>query len=147
MIHWSCKEFTDLTHDELYALLRLRSEVFVMEQHCIFLDLDGKDQAARHLMGWDGLKLAAYCRILPPGISYEDASIGRVSTPLPYRGTGTGRALMEQAIGIARKAFHNLPIRISAQAYLIPFYSSLGFEQVSNIYMEDDMEHAEMLLR
>ena len=147
MLQWSCKPFNELTLDELYAILRLRSEVFVVEQKCIFLDADGKDQASLHLMGWESGSLAAYCRLLPPGLSYSDASIGRVITSLAARRTGAGKQMMPRAIQICKDRFQNASIRISAQAYLIPFYSSFGFEQVSEIYLEDDQDHAEMLLQ
>jgi len=146
MLHWSCKPFNELTVEELYAILRLRSEVFVVEQKCIFLDLDGKDQQCLHLMGWESGVLAASCRIVPPGLSYDDASIGRVVSAADSRRTGAGKKMMRQAIRICRETHPDHSIRISAQAYLIPFYSSFGFEQVSEIYLEDEQDHAEMLL-
>jgi ElaA protein len=147
MLHWSCKPFHELTVDELYAILRLRSEVFVVEQKCIFLDLDGKDQQCLHLMGWESGVLATTCRIVPPGLSYDDASIGRVVSSSASRRTGAGKEMMRQAVRICRETHPDRSIRISAQSYLITFYSSFGFEQVSDIYLEDDQPHAEMLLR
>jgi ElaA protein len=147
MINWICKTFYQLGHDEMYALFRLRSEIFVLEQQCVYLDLDGKDQKAHHLMGWDGEHLAACCRIIPPGITYAEPSIGRVCSSPAHRGTGAGKALMQNAIDTCKLIHGNTSIRISAQLYLLRFYSSLGFKQVSEVYLEDDIEHVDMLLR
>jgi ElaA protein len=145
-INWVIKPFAELTPDELYAMLRLRSEVFVVEQNCIFLDLDNKDQHCFHLMGWQGDQLAASTRLVPPGISYELPSIGRVvSSPL-VRGTGIGRELMQKSIEEVKLRWGTYDIKIGAQLYLKQFYSSLGFEQTSAIYLEDNIEHIEMIL-
>jgi ElaA protein len=145
-INWVIKPFAALTPDELYAMLRLRSEVFVVEQNCIFLDMDNKDQHCFHLMGWQDDLLAACTRLVPPGISYELPSIGRVvSSPL-VRGTGIGRELMQKSIEEVKLRWGTHDIKIGAQLYLKQFYSSLGFEQTSAIYMEDNIEHIEMIL-
>ncbi|GAB3167959.1 GNAT family N-acetyltransferase [Telluribacter humicola] len=143
---WSLKPFYSLTLDELYQLLRLRSEVFVVEQTCPFLDMDNKDQLCHHLMGWtpEGT-LAAYTRIVPPGLSYEEASIGRVVSSPQYRRYGIGRHLMQQSIQSVEQLYGTVPIRIGAQLYLKKFYKSFGFEQVGDMYLEDDIEHIEML--
>ena len=142
---WSVKPFAALTPAELYAILRLRSEVFVVEQDCIFLDMDNKDQHCYHLMGWQGELLAAYTRLVPPGISYELPSIGRVvSSPL-VRGTGTGRELMQRSIEEVELRWGTYDIKLGAQLYLKQFYESLGFEQTSAIYLEDNIEHIEMI--
>src|ERR1700678_801611 len=98
MDQWILKHFDDLTPSELYAVLRLRSEVFVVEQNCVYLDQDWKDPHCYHLLGWTGTLLAAYVRLLPPGLSYSEPSIGRVVTSPSYRGKGGGRALMEKAL-------------------------------------------------
>jgi ElaA protein len=145
MIQWSLKKFTELSPDELYRLLRLRSEVFVVEQSCVFLDMDNKDQACHHLLGWEDGHLAAYTRIVPPGISYEQPSIGRVVTAPFARRTGLGKELMTESIAVAEKLYGKLPIRIGAQLYLKKFYNALGFEQSSEVYDEDGIDHIEMI--
>jgi ElaA protein len=144
-MNWTLKKFTDLTPDELYAILRLRSEVFVVEQTCVFQDIDNKDQASYHLMGWKDDLLAAYTRLMPPGVAYEIASIGRVVTSPLARGTGLGKILMEKSIEEAIRLFGVIPIKIGAQVYLKKFYTSLGFNQTSDIYLEDGIEHIEMI--
>lgn len=146
-MNWSCKKFDDLTPHELYACLQLRNEVFVLEQNCIFQDADDKDQQCFHLMGWQEKKLAAYTRIVPAGICYEESSIGRVVTSPSARRKGLGRNLMYQSINTVYSLFGaGIPIKIGAQVYLKKFYESFGFRQVSDIYMEDGIEHIEMLL-
>jgi ElaA protein len=145
-MEFSLKSFETLTPNELYQILTLRSEVFVVEQQCVFLDMDQKDQKSEHLMLWDEKNLVAYCRILPAGISYTEPSIGRVVSSPKYRGTGAGRLLMQQAIKIARQRYGNQPIRIGAQLYLKKFYASLGFEVQGDTYLEDGIEHVEMTL-
>ena len=144
-INWVCKKFHELTVDELYELLRLRSEVFVVEQNCVFLDMDNKDQKCVHLLGWIGEVLAASVRIVPAGVSYAEPSIGRVVTSPKYRRTGLGKLLMEEAIRITTQLHGNQPIRIGAQLYLKDFYTSLGFYAEGEIYMEDGIEHIEMV--
>src|SRR6478672_11113950 len=118
MINWSLKKFDDLGVQELYAILRLRSEVFVVEQNCVFQDMDNKDQSSWHLMGWENNVLIAYTRIVPPGIAYEFCSIGRVITSQAARGSGIGKLLMEKSIEEAKQLFGDVPIKIGAQLYL-----------------------------
>lgn len=143
---WTLKAFRQLSPDELYAILRLRSEVFVVEQTCVFQDMDNKDQDSHHLMGWnDDGSLAAYTRLIPAGVAYEIPSIGRVVTSPAARGGGLGRVLMERSIDEAHRLFGSLPVKIGAQLYLKKFYSSLGFQQTSDVYMEDGIEHIEMI--
>jgi ElaA protein len=144
-IHWILKKFDELGVQELYAMLRLRSEVFVVEQNCVFQDMDNKDQPCYHLMGWENDLLIAYTRLMPPGVAYEHASIGRVVTAQSARGTGIGRALMEKSIVDAEGLFGNVAIKIGAQLYLKEFYQSFGFQQSSDIYDEDGIDHIEML--
>jgi ElaA protein len=142
---WTLKKFEELTVEEVYALLRLRSEVFVVEQNCVFQDMDNKDQKCYHLLGWKGDLLAAYTRLVPTGISYpEHPSIGRVVTSPEVRGTGAGKLLMEKSITETITLFGNTPIRIGAQLYLKKFYESLGFVQTGDIYDEDGIDHIEM---
>lgn len=139
--------FDDLTAHELYAIMRLRSEVFVLEQQCLYQDADNKDLSAYHLMIRDGDTLIAYARLLPPGISYEYMSIGRVISKQDYRRKGAGRLLMKEAIKACHELFGVGPIRIGAQLYLKKFYESFGFVQTGEVYLEDDIEHIEMTRR
>jgi len=134
---------------ELYELMRLRSEVFVVEQNCVFLDADGKDPHCYHLLGWTtgpgAPLLGAYVRLVPAGISYPEPSIGRVVTAPSIRGKGAGRVLMVKALEALYTLFGNQPIKIGAQQHLSGFYASLGFVQSSDMYMEDDIPHIEMI--
>lgn len=145
MINWIQKTFSELTVDELYAFLRLRTEVFVVEQTCVFQDMDNKDQKCHHVMGWVGDELVAYVRILPARLSYDEPSIGRVVSDPGYRGKGVGRELMEEAIRRTIELHGNVSIRIGAQLYLKKFYSSLGFDPQGDVYLEDGIEHIEMV--
>lgn len=145
-LNWNVKKFDALTPYELYNIMWLRNEVFVVEQNCVYQDADYKDQKGWHLMGADEEgKLMAYVRLLPPGVSYKEPSIGRVVTNPAVRGTGAGRELMNVAITQCEELFGKLDIKIGAQYYLLKFYTSLGFEQTSDIYLEDEIEHIEMI--
>jgi ElaA protein len=151
MISWSCKKFEDLTPHELYAILQLRNEVFVVEQNCVYQDADNKDQSSRHFMGWmqekdKPAKLVAYTRLVPPGQAYPLPSIGRVVTSPAIRKTGVGKELMRKSIAQVYEFYGNTSIQIGAQLYLKKFYESLGFAQSSNPYFEDGIEHIEMIL-
>ncbi len=141
---WVLKTFDSLTLQELYAILRLRTEVFVVEQNCVFQDMDNKDQQCYHLMGWKDGQLIAYTRLVPPGVSYKEPSIGRVVTSPVARGNGTGKLLMEKSIEEIIQLYGKTPIKIGAQLYLKKFYESLGFSQTSNKYDEDGIDHIEM---
>ena len=143
---WLCKKFDELTPHELYAILQLRNEVFVVEQNCVFQDADNKDQYCYHVMGWQQNDLIAYSRIVPPQISYSESSIGRIVTSPKARRTGAGKKLVEQSIHELRILFGNVPVKIGAQMYLKKFYESFGFKQTSDIYFEDNIPHIEMLL-
>jgi ElaA protein len=145
-INWNLKSFDSLTPHELYQLLKLRSEVFVVEQNCVFLDMDNKDQLCMHLLGWKDNLLVASTRLVPPGLAYDEMSIGRVvSSPL-IRGTGIGRKLMQESINQCYNLYGRNPVRIGAQLYLEKFYNSLGFEKDGEVYLEDGIPHVEMLL-
>ncbi|MGV3657007.1 MAG: GNAT family N-acetyltransferase [Chitinophagaceae bacterium] len=144
-IHWLLKKFEALTPYQVYAILQLRNEVFVVEQACVFLDADDKDQHCYHLMGFADNKLVAYTRIVPEGVIYLQASIGRVVTSPLVRRLGAGRALMKQSIDTVYNLFGKVPIKIGAQLYLKNFYESLGFHQISDVYLEDGIEHIYML--
>ena len=145
MINWTIKPFNGLTVYELYAVMRLRSEVFVVEQNCPYLDADNKDQNCYHFCGWLNETPVAYVRILPPGVSFDEVSIGRVVTSPAHRKGGFGRVLMVKAIEHCTLIFGKQSIRIGAQLYLKKFYESLGFSQCSEVYLEDNIEHIEMI--
>ena len=140
------KKFNELTVDELYAILQLRSEVFVVEQNCVYHDPDGKDQYAWHLMGLQDGKLVAYARIFNAGVTYPDPSIGRVVTSPKVRHAGIGKLLMNYSIRTTHEELGKSTITIGAQFYLRNFYTSLGFQQCSDIYMEDGIQHIKMFL-
>ena len=139
--------FAELTVNQLYHILQLRSEVFVLEQNCAYLDLDGLDQQALHLLSFDDRQqLVAYARILSPEQNQNAfSSIGRVVVSKKMRQQHLGRHLMEHAIEITLQKFPNLPIQISAQTYLSKFYQSLGFVNTGHFYLEDDIPHQEMI--
>lgn len=139
--------FAALTTDQLYNLLRLRAEVFVVEQNCAYQDLDDKDQRAIHLLGLtEEGRLAAYTRLLDKGLSYPDyASIGRVVTAPFARGKGLGRELMQASVRQMFRAYGEQSIKISAQAHLQKYYGSVGFVTVTEEYMEDGIPHVGMV--
>jgi ElaA protein len=145
MINWVLKKFDELTPAELYAILQLRNEVFVVEQNCVFQDADNKDPYCWHFMAWQNNFLAAYIRIVPPGIAYEYPSIGRVVSSPKVRKTGIGRELMERGIAHTEAFYGKLPIKIGAQLYLKKFYESFGFQQVGAVYDEDGIDHIHMI--
>lgn len=139
------KPFDAFNPYELYALLRLRSEVFVVEQNCAFLDADNKDQLCHHLLIYHNDLLGAYARLVPPGISYREMSIGRIVTSPTARGTGLGKELMIRATQACYDLFGTGDIRIGAQVYAIPFYKSVGFTPDGEVYDEDGIDHIEMI--
>ena len=145
---FECRHFASLDVRALYAMLVLRSRVFVVEQQCVFLELDGLDADAHHLFGWrdaSRTELVSGVRILAPGVSYDEPSIGRVVTAPEHRGTGAGRALMDAALADCARLYPGHAIRIGAQRYLERFYGNLGFVTVSEPYDEDGIEHVTML--
>ena len=143
---WSLKKFEDLSPVELYKILSLRQEVFGLEQNCLYLDTDGKDFDSFHLMGFaEKGFLAAYARIVSPGISYEEVSIGRVVSSPKYRRTGLGKLLMEESLKRIEEIYGKAPVRIGAQKYLLEFYKSFGFIPIGEDYLEDGIAHKIML--
>ncbi|HFI0702047.1 TPA: GNAT family N-acetyltransferase [Streptococcus suis] len=144
-MQWEIKAFDQLSLQELYGILTLRVDVFVVEQACPYPEVDGKDPNCLHLLGTDEGELVAYLRILPAGLSYDEVSIGRVVIKSSHRGKGLGRPMMEQAIHFITNEWKERQIKIGAQAHLEKFYSSLGFEAVSEVYLEDDIPHLDML--
>ncbi|MDX5481405.1 MAG: GNAT family N-acetyltransferase [Hymenobacteraceae bacterium] len=140
-----CKPFEALTASEMYDMLRLRSEVFVVEQNCVFLDMDNKDQKCQHLLLYKDGVLVATARLVPPGLSYPDAmSVGRIVTSMAVRGTGVGKTLVDMAIQDCYRLFGKGPIKIGAQLYAKKFYESFGFAQSGEVYDEDGIDHIEM---
>jgi ElaA protein len=145
MLSWVLKKFDELSPHELYAILQLRNEVFALEQNCVYPDMDNKDQSAYHIMAWRNSKLIAYARIIPPGLAYTEPSIGRVVTSPSARGEGIGKELMVHSLEQVYNIYGKIPVKIGAQVYLTRFYSSFGFQQTSDIYLEDGIEHVEMV--
>lgn len=144
---WVIKKFEELTSEELYALIKSRIDVFVVEQACAYEETDNKDQHAVHLYIERNGIIAAYARLLPAGVSYPQASIGRVLVNQAYRGKGYGRHLLEKSIRFIKKEWQENEIKIGAQSHLQPFYASLGFEAVSEVYLEDGIPHIEMVMK
>lgn len=139
------KSFNELTLQELYAVLKLRAAVFVVEQDCVYQDVDGKDPKATHVLGYEANELAAYTRIFKPGDYFEQASIGRVVVDPSHRRKDFGKEIMVASIAFAKA--NNFPvIKISAQCYLDKFYSDLGFTATGETYLEDGIPHQAMFL-
>jgi ElaA protein len=145
VIDWKFAHFDDLTVRELHDLLQVRAAVFVVEQKCAFQDVDGADPACWHLVGREHGAVVAYCRLVPPGLKYPEPSIGRVITTMDARRTGSGRALMQEAIARAEALWPGQKLRIGAQMYLERFYGDYGFVRSSDPYDEDGILHIEML--
>ncbi len=144
---WRCAAFPSLSLAELHDIYAARQAVFVVEQQCAYLDVDGLDNQAWHLAAWtpqEPLPLA-YARLFPPGVKYAEASVGRVLTTPPARGRGWGRALVARAVQECDRLFACPALRISAQAHLAPFYADFGFQAVGKPYLEDNIPHVEML--
>lgn len=147
MITFTTKTFNELTNTELYQLLQLRAEVFVVEQNCPYLDMDDKDYKSFHVLGYDNDKLVACTRLVPAGISYDsEPSIGRVVTHPSVRSLGYGKLLMEYSINETKKRFNSSIIVIGAQLYLDKFYQNLGFIPEGEMYLEDNIPHMTMRL-
>ncbi|WP_394757622.1 GNAT family N-acetyltransferase [Rhodoferax sp.] len=155
-LRWQWAAFADLRINDLYALLQLRSAVFVVEQNCVFQDLDGFDAQAMHLLGFAAQSgagyvsqpqpaLLAYARCFPAGVKFAEASIGRVLTAPGVRGNGLGHLLMERAVAALSTQWGAQPIRIGAQAQLVDFYAGHGFVDQGLPYVEDNIAHLEML--
>lgn len=146
-ITFTVKHFKDFTIDQLYQVLQLRSEVFVVEQNCVYQDIDGKDQKALHVLGYKNNKLLAYTRIFKSGDYFEEASIGRVVVIDSERKYGYGYDVMETTVATIYEELGKQDIRISAQTYLIDFYNKLGFQETGKIYLEDGIPHINMVKR
>jgi ElaA protein len=149
MIEWQWHAFADLSNADLYTVLAARQQVFIVEQTCIFPDIDGLDAGAQHLLGWTVMagqrQLAAYLRLLAPGVKYPEASIGRVLTTPAARGTGAGRALLTEGTKGADRFYPGHANRIGAQLYLEQFYQQFGYVTITAPYDEDGIMHVDML--
>jgi len=143
-MEFNSKPFDQLSLDELYEILQVRVAVFVVEQNCPYQEIDGKDRECHHLFYRMDGKIQAYLRVVPPGISYPEASIGRVLTVT--RGGGLGKKMMQEGIRLARELYPSVNLRIGAQVYAKGFYEQFGFRQCSEEYLEDEIPHIEMLL-
>ncbi|WP_407430849.1 GNAT family N-acetyltransferase [Arcticibacter sp.] len=139
------KRFQDLSLEQLYQILQLRNEVFIVEQRCAYQDLDHLDEQCHHLMMYDEGRLIAYARIIPPGISYKEASIGRIVTHAHYRGKGVGAIMMKLILSDLEDLLGNRPVKIGAQLYAEKFYEKFGFVRSSEVYDEDGIEHIQMI--
>jgi ElaA protein len=145
MLEVFTKSFSELTTFELYQILRLRSEVFVVEQDCVYQDVDDKDQKALHIIGFKNNKVVAYTRIFKPGDYFKNASIGRVVVAKNEREFGYGHVIMKHSINAIKNHFNETTIKISAQTYLKKFYESHGFTKIGEEYLEDGIPHIGML--
>lgn len=139
------KTFNQLTTEELYQILRLRSKVFVVEQDCVYQDVDNKDQKALHIIGTKNGEIVAYTRIFKPGDYFNNVSIGRVVVSQDQRKYGLGKRIMQASLAAIDQRFPNQPIEISAQSYLLKFYTELGFKVTGEEYLEDGIPHRRML--
>ena len=143
---WSVLHFNDLSVKQLFDILQLRNQIFIVEQNCPYLDIDEKDPKSFHVLGIDQhQKLIATSRILPPGVSYSEVSIGRVAVAIDSRGTGIGDELNRVSMKFISDFYGNVPIRLSAQKHLSNYYNKHGFKVVSDPYDEDGIPHVEML--
>lgn len=145
MIRWQWCRLHDLSATQLYGLFAARVAVFVVEQDCAYQDLDGHDLDAGHLIGWSGTTVAACLRLLQPGVTFAELSIGRVVTTASFRGTGIGREMMSRAVAHIDQTYPRLKTRIGAQAHLQKFYGAFGFTTDSGVYLEDGIPHVEMI--
>jgi ElaA protein len=144
---WKTIKYDDLTLEQLYMIMAVRQEVFVVEQNCPYLDADDKDQHCYHVLGYEEDKLIAYARLVPQGISYDDSvSVGRILTTARGRGRHIGMELVRFSIEETHRLFQPKKITISAQCYLIKFYQKFGFQIVGEEYLEDDIPHIKMMI-
>lgn len=143
---WKWKKFSELSLEELYNIIQVREEVFIVEQKLSYVDCDDYDQKAWHLMGYKGGKLVAYMRAFPPGAKYPESAFGRVLTTTSGRGQGAGKELTATGLKKIFETFGDHPVKISAQSYLEKFYTDFGFQRISEDYLEEGIPHVSMLL-
>ena len=144
---WKLKTFDELTNTELYNLLKERTLVFVVEQNCPYLEVDGKDPVSYHLFKETNGEIVAYLRIIPAGVTYQEASIGRVFVNKEYRGQGIAGELLKRGLDYIQNELKETKVKIQAQDYLRKFYSSFGFQPISETYLEDNIPHVDMILQ
>ena len=142
MIKWVYKDYADLSRDELYEILSLRQEVFIMEQNCNYLDADNYDLQSSHLMAYKNNQLIAYMRIVSAGVIYLNISFGRILVKKEYRNLGVGKELLKRGVGLFSP---ETILVMSAQVYLIKFYEYFGFHSVGEEYLEDEIPHIKMI--
>lgn len=143
-MQWKLKKFNELELDELYEILALRSEIFVVEQECPYQDCDGKDRKSQHLFLEDNGQIVACLRIIEKGVSFDEFSIGRIVVKKEYRGKNIAREMISKAIKFIEEEWHGDRIKIQAQSYLLNFYKSFGFKEISEEYLEDNIPHTDM---
>lgn len=146
-MNWIVKSFSELTIEELYEILKLRNDVFIVEQNCPYLDIDGKDKESYHLFLKDRNKIVAYLRILKKGVSYKEPSIGRVLVKNDYRRKSISRKMLLKGISFIENNLKEKEIKIQAESYLENFYSSLGFKKLSDSYLLDNIPHIDMIYK
>ena len=144
---WILKKFDELTNIELYNILKERTLVFVVEQNCAYLEVDGKDSVSYHFFKEENGEIIAYSRIVPAGVSYQEISIGRVLVKKEHRGQGIAEELIKRGLYFIQNELKETTVKIQAQEYLSKFYSSFGFEATSETYLEDNIPHIDMLLQ
>ncbi|RPJ95209.1 GNAT family N-acetyltransferase [Rummeliibacillus sp. TYF005] len=144
---WKLKKFDELTNSELYNILKERTVIFVVEQNCPYLEVDGKDPFSYHLFKEVDGEIVAYLRILPPGVSYTESSIGRVIVKKEYRGQGIAKELLKRGLDFIQNELKETTVKIQAQEYLRKFYGSFGFQAISETYLEDNIPHIDMVLQ
>lgn len=144
-MNWKLKKFDELTSRELYEILRLRNEVFIIEQDCPYLDCDRKDYGAYHLFMEDNNEVVAYLRVLDKGVTFDEVCLGRVIVRESQRGKGLAREMLKLGLEVAEEKFGETTVKISAQQRLVKLYESVGFKQVSDMYMEDNIPHVAMI--
>lgn len=144
---WNLKRFNELTNQELYEILKERTSVFVVEQNCPYPEVDGKDPQSYHLFKEENGEIISYLRVLPAGVSYKEASIGRVLVKKEYRGQGLAEELLRRGLDFIHDELKDDTIKIQAQDYLRKFYGSFGFKAITDTYLEDNIPHVDMLLQ
>lgn len=147
-MNWLTASFSELSGEQVYDLLKLRSDVFVVEQNCVYADMDDVDKHSQviHLCGHENNTLLAYARVIPPGITYDVCSIGRVVTHFDYRDKKLGHQLIQRSLKLCAETWPNQPIKIGAQAHLTKFYEKHGFQVYSEVYLEDGIPHVDMII-
>ncbi len=143
---WKVKSFNELSTHDLYEMLQVRTKVFVVEQECPYLEVDGKDLHAYHLYKEENGEVVAYARLLPAGVSYNEPSIGRVLVKKAYRGRGFASELVKRGLAFMHEEWGEQPVKIQAQEYLREFYGSFGFRAITETYLDDGIPHIDMIL-